>query len=133
MTAAVVVLAILLAAALGAAAALADVVHRLNDELAYARDALAPITLDDAVAVVIDTLATGDDDAVDRVSIDREDESGEYRVFAYVRHADGSTTARGRYVFVPDDLDAPIGVRPVPAVVDLAPGVDVTDAVKGGA
>lgn len=132
-TTAATVLGALLVLALFIATRMADEVHRLRQ--APTRSPYESITLDIAVAVVIDTLATGDDDAVDYVSIERDqDGPGAYVVVADVVHDDGSLSYAKRTVFVPDDLDAPIGVRPaLPPVVGLAPGIDVTDAVQGGA
>lgn|GEM_PF-1486721 len=102
---------VLLAIALVGAGVLAARADRADlDELVA--DQVRGFTLDEVVAQLLDSLVEDDDDVVRVVRVTRKGADGRYEISAQVSRA-GSITVRAveRAVCVPDDLDAPVGIR----------------------
>lgn len=101
------VVVIVLGLALVVASVIADARRHADD------DDLAGITLDEAVAVVLDTVVTADDQHVRTLRITRVNGStGEYVLTATVGRPGSlaGTLVRPLTVYVPDDIDTPVGV-----------------------
>lgn len=111
--------------------ALALVLERLPERFGPRDDEdVIALTLDEAVAVVLDSFVKDDDDIVHTVTINRRtDSTGTYALRARVGTAENHGAAyeyRQHTVHVPDDLDSPIGLPPV---VPLNSGISLKDQI----